>query len=554
MIYIDKNELRCPTCGSKMRPCTSFQETESTFWMECTSNICHTYVNTYIPLKHQIAIHKDEHRYVGVFGGYGSGKTYASYQDDVKHMLTTPNGTTVVGSAVLAQVEQTYQKDLFKDLPKDFVQSKNKAKSTYTLVNGHNLLIKSYYEEGLLRSLTVSRAHIVEASEVNHSIFVQLQSRLRDTAGTVPERDEYGNLIYDPETQTFKIKHDWRKMIIESNPDAGWIRDNFLLKSSKLYLNNSQHQYFIDEPNKDISTHVIPTKQNIYLPPNFYEELAKGKPSWWVRRYLEGSFDYAEGMVYPNALSAFCNDFEIPPHWKRIVSWDYGIRDDTAIIFLAVDQQNGIAYAFNEIAVNNMNYESIATIYKQEYAHCVPEGTLYTPAVMDARSINKRNDFNLMTIGDMFGSVGVYLEPAKMDLEARMLKVNTLIESGRLKIFGRCKNLRREIMNYKFPERTAEGKMKPNGDKPVDKNNHSINALEFGVMELPDDLKKMENRAYDDRGHEYSKSAMSYFHREPQTNSNPYGLYAFTNKQKQSDLGTRMNDLFTIGNSEDIQW
>lgn len=552
MIIIDKNKLLCPTCGAKMKPCKSVSGADSTFWMECSSPICHTYVDTYIPLPHQVDIHKDGHRNVGVFGGYGSGKTQCSLKDDTKHMLTTPNGTTVVGSAVLAQVEQTYEKDWALDFPADFIMSQNKTKKTYNLINGHSLLIKSFYEEGLLRSLNVTRAHMVEASEIDHSIFVQLQSRLRNTTATVVKLDDSNNPVYDPIKQEFLLDADWRKIIIESNPSAGWIRDNFLLKSSKLYLNESGYTYLVDDPIKTYSSHVIPTRKNIYLPPNFYEENAMGKPSWWVRRYLEGSFDYAEGMVYPNALSSFCKNFKIPDNWKRLIGWDYGIRDATAIIFGAVDQSKGILYIFGEIYVNNMNYEDISKEYKKVYNKYVPKGSLYRPAVMDGRSINKRNDFNLKTIGDMFADEGIYLEPAQMDLEARMLKVNTMLENGTLRILESCPNLRREIMNYKFPERTADGHMKPGGDKPMDKNNHAINAMEFLVMETPDDLTKLENKAYDEHGHEYSKSALNYFSKEKNEIKNVYNPFVTNNTKKEI---SEMDKLFlNTGNLEDVTW
>lgn len=554
MIIIDKSKLLCPTCGSKMIVCTAVGGAESNFWMKCSSPICHTYIDTYIPLPHQVDIHKDNHRYTGVFGGYGSGKTQCALKDDMKHMLTTPNGTTVVGSAVLSQIEQTYEKDFLNDFPNDFILDRNKTKKVYTLVNGHTLLIKSYYEEGLLRSLTVSRAHIVEASEVDHAIFVQLQTRLRNVAGTLPEVDEEGNPIFDPDKNAFVLKADWRKMIIESNPSAGWIRDKFLLNSDRLYLNDSGHFYAVDDPNPTFSSHVIPTKKNVYLPETFYDDNAQGKPSWWIKRYLEGSFDYAEGMVYPNALSAFCQAFPIPDTWKRFIGWDYGIRDATAIIFGAVDQENGILYIFKEVYVNNMNYEDIGKEYKKVYPDAVPQGTLYRPAVMDGKSINKRNDFNLMTIGDMFASIGIYLEPAQMNVESRMLKVNTMIENGTLKIFDTCINLRKEILDYKFPERTIEGKTKSNGEKPMDKNNHAINAMEFLVMETPDNLKVLENKAYDEFGHEYSKTDMTFFKKKKDGFINPYavGYVPWTGqKEKQST----MEDIFIgTGSMEDIEW
>ena len=56
----------------------------------------------------------------------------------------------------------------------------------------------------------------------------------------------------------------------------------------------------------------------------------------------------------------------------------------------------------------------------------------------------------------------------------------------------------------------------------MDKNNHAINAMEFLIMETPDDLKKLENKSYDEYGHEYSKSALNYFN-----NNNNHQIYLY---------------------------
>lgn len=469
--------------------------------MKCTNKHCRTFVDTYLPTESQQQIHSDNHRFLGVFGGYGSGKTASSLKDDEKHMLSTPNGTTVVGSAVLAQVEQTYEKDFINDMPIDFLRSQNKQKKMYTLVNGHILLIKSYYEENLLRSLNVSRYHIVEASEVDHEINVQLKTRLRHQAGTLPELDEFGTPVFETTSDgqiNIKLRADWRKGIIESNPSAGWIREDFLMHSDKINTHGLSQNYVPTNIDKNISSHIIGTKSNPYLPPNFYEEQAKNKPRWWIERYLNGSFDYAEGMVYPNVLQSICRPFSIPSHWKRVIGLDYGIRDQTAIIFIAIDPAEGVAYVFDEVYINNVNYQVIAKHYKDHYTKNVPPGSLLNCPVMDARSINKRNDFDLRTIGELFEEEGIFFEPAQMDLNTRILRVNTLIESGQLRIFNSCTNLCTEIMKYKFPERTSTGKS--TSDKPEDKNNHAINAMEFAVMELPMDLKQTTHTGYTGRG------------------------------------------------------
>lgn len=47
----------------------------------------------------------------------------------------------------------------------------------------------------------------------------------------------------------------------------------------------------------------------------------------------------------------------------------------------------------------------------------------------------------------------------------------------------RCVALIKELREYKFKPKTLDDT--GNSDKPVDKNNHGINALEWIVMELP---------------------------------------------------------------------
>jgi hypothetical protein len=82
---------KCPRCGAPTEKSTSFSGAESEFWYNCTR--CNTYINTYIPMPHQEAVHKDSHRFVGNFGGYGTGKTTTSREEVYKHLFLTPRGT-----------------------------------------------------------------------------------------------------------------------------------------------------------------------------------------------------------------------------------------------------------------------------------------------------------------------------------------------------------------------------------------------------------------------------------------------------------------------------
>lgn len=488
-----------------MKPAVNLEGGESTFWMKCTRPHCRTYVNTYIPMEHQYLLHMDSSRYSGVFGGYGTGKTTNCMMDDEKHFIITPRGKTLIGSKVLAQVEQTLEKDLQSDFPLDFLKKRSVMKKFYDFVNGHRLYIRPMDDEGKIRSLNLSRFHLVEGSEVAMPLFTQSQNRLRNTAAMTFEMDEDGNTIIKPETGKPIVKSDWRKGLVESNPSNTWIRNSFLLTSARIFLlGSSQSQDYYVPPEKSntyFSSYIVPTDANYHLPPDFYSEQAAGKPRWWVRRYLEGSFDYSEGQVYPEFLTAVCRPFPIPATWRRCVGLDYGINDLTAILFGAIDPIDHVLYIYKEITTHDMNYKSISKLYKDYVKDPMnlPYGSVMFQ-VMDAKSYGKRNDYDLQTMGQLFANEGLFFSPAKMDLETRIVKTNTLIELEQLKIFNTCTNLIEEGISYKFPEKQLDRTTRADINKPVDKNNHSISSLEFIVMELPHDLRNFDNAAYDGSG------------------------------------------------------
>lgn len=497
MLYIDKRKVRCPRCGSRTVPCQSINEQESSFWLKCSRPQCKTYIDTYIPMDFQQDIHADPTRYQLIAGGYGSSKTTTLFKDDEKHILLVPKGRTLMGADTLPQLENTAKKDFESDFPKDFVKKQSIQKNQITFYNGHELMYRPMNDEGNLRSLNLTRFHLVEGSEIDYENFTQLQTRLRNTNGVKYEEDEEGNILFteDEDGRPIPIvKCDVRKGTIESNPDSGWIREQFLLQSGLVISYGNLPLYDIMEPDAYRVTYIIPTEANYHLPPGFKKEISKNKPDWWVRRFLEGSFDYAEGLVYPNIIRCERPHSEI--HLREglgvryAIGMDYGISDNTHFVFLHIDMSDKIVTVYKEIVLNNRNIHDICIEYFKELDK-IPRGQLLTP-VMDGRSFNKRADAErgvLRTIGQMFLSEGAYFKPAQMDLDARILHMNFFVEGGMLVIDkDMCPALCKEINDYKFPEKTLEKQGGANMDKPIDKRNHGVNALEFIMMDIPKEL------------------------------------------------------------------
>jgi len=525
---VNKEKLRCPTCGNKTVAVLSIRGTSCDNWMRCSDYDCRTFINTAILMPHQQMVVEDAHTRVGVFGAFGSGKTFATYQGDCKHILITPNGETLIGANTLVQLDNTIKKDLEGDFPLEFVEHYNRQKNRIEFINGHILYYRTMADEEDIRSYNLSRAHLLEASGIKHDSYIQIQARVRNEAGMIPELDDQGNFIftYDQLEKRYKkkIKYNWIQTIVESNPDPGWIKTDVLLKSGTIYLHNSFDQDYLvpkEQALAFMSSHIMPTKANYMLEPDYYVNLKAGKPLWWIKRFVDGSFEYAEGLVYPNVVSNIVQEFPIPAKWPRLIGFDYGLNDNSHFVFGALDWygehfKNGKAALFwyAEVVHNNMNIQQLAQAYKAELRRSVPAGGFFKSPVMDARSFSLRTkDGANKTLGTLFEEQGCYFRPAQMNLDARIFKGNQLIDAKQeFFLETGVPKLIEEMKNYKYPEKQLISEK--SSYKPMDKNNHGVNAREFAIMELPRNMKPVVeelNRNYYYEEESYRKPAYNPF-------------------------------------------
>ena len=499
---------RCPRCGAPTVKSNTISGDVSQFWRECTQ--CNTYINTYIPQEHQALFHQDAHKFKGNFGGYGSGKTTTTRQEFYKHMAITPGGTGLIGANISAQYEQTIKRDIEADFPVGLVKEVSVKNSYIEFVNGYRLMFRPFDDPGKLRSLNLDFLAIVEGSEVDDQIFIIGKTRVRNTAATSQKVDAQGRPLFGYTEQGVAIPiidGDWRTIITESNPDAGWIKTNVLLPSSYIQINGESVDKY--EPNAEIadpaiSSHVTTTACNQFLPPTYIADTSKGRPQWWINRYLLGSFTYAEGLVYPSAIeNAKTKKYHIiptttiPKHWKRIHAFDYGLSDKSGMLWAAINEDKGTLVVYHEEYINNRNIEELAQIVKDN-SRDVPDGGWIRPHIIDPKSGVKR-DYNKVSLIDHFLEYGVSYTPGQVSVDARVFKLNTMFEQDRIEIMDCCRNLIEELKDYKFP--SDESSESGRSDKPQDKNNHLINPLEWIAMELPANPADAIYGAYSNRGY-----------------------------------------------------
>lgn len=420
----------------------------NSWWVTC--NDCDRYVFCYVPMEHQMDFHLDQHKIKMYSGGFGSAKTSTVGAEFVTLALNTPNGVGLVGASTYPQLEQTSKKQVLDMLPDHFIEHIDKKNNVWYLTNGYEILFRSFDDEQKLRSLNLAHIWMEEANSTDFSIFTQLQTRLRHHST------------------------DYHRLLISTNPDMNWIRQEVLMKSHEVIGASEDYVQNKEDINKNISTHIAATSRNTFLPPNYVEDLRAGKPDWWISRYLEGSFNFSEGAVYPHFASTIV---DIDPNeirnnirtkgWKVIVGGDFGIRDNTVQLMAALDPVEGIVYVYNEYVANRVGIPTHARAMKKNLEH-VPQGLLMK--LMGDPSGKRKNLSDNRSVFDHYAEYGIYWTAADNRLDTGIMKVYSYIEMGKLKVLGHLKETIGEHLKYVYKPTDLGDKI---DEKPVDRDNHT---------------------------------------------------------------------------------
>lgn len=475
-------EKMCPNC----RAGTFIQNPyEHPSYVECNS--CGAMQLTYVPMDHQYDFHKHPYRYnkdgsvatqtFGLFGGYGSAKSTASLQDFFHRALENPNGVGLITAPTLQLLKRTSIKTLLDEvIPPPLLKSYNKSENEMVLSNGYVIYAIPSDDETKLRSLNAGHVHMEEASGIKRTIYDQLLTRMRH-------------------------KYTWNRCIyVCSNPENNWIKDVLVDNDKRIDPLHPEHEDY----DPTITNFIWATALNYNLPEDFIPRLSKNKPQWWKEKFLEGSFDVASGMVYPNAGAAIIEDIpnfeEVSRTWEKCVAIDHGIRNPTACLFGAIDPVEGVLYIYHTYYRPDALLPVHAAAIKPEVEK-IPSGRLrfmVGDPSMGNRSADVVNGKNVL---ELYQEYGLFFQKGNNRMEAGILRVNEYIESGRLKIFRSCVDLTREIINYKYKETTMDDAENRNLDeRPIKNKDHSVDALRYMLMKLPENPADLVATSYHQSG------------------------------------------------------
>lgn len=482
---------KCKVCSTG-----TMKQPEGKAYSVC--DICNAAEIHYKPQPHQQQFHSDPHTFKAIFGAYGSGKTTTAVIELIRHALSVPNGLSAMLAPTMQMLKETSYLELLKYLPHTHIVSESKTRGSEYLIlrNGHKILLLPSNDADKIRSLNLSAFYLEEASNAKFDVFIELTARTRNKAAIEYARNADGTPAteYDEQAKIYrpKVKKSRLLGIVCSNPDVGWIRSEILLKSDKVFADVKYPK--MQDYNPFLSTHLHSSYQNRYLDPDFQTRIGRGKPEWWVKRYIHGSFDYSEGMVYPQIGDSIVDPFIIPGNWKRMFSVDFGLRDPTVMLAAAIDPEEGVLYIYDE------HYEAEKPVTHhakrmKEMLSRVPAGLIHGQVIADPAG-DKRGGTTMRSYFNHYAEYGLWFKPGNNQIEAGIMKVYTYFSLKKLKIMSNCVNTIAEGRAYKYQENSVD-QTRNRGEKPIDAFNHAMDALRYMIMELPDDPDNMVSEVYE---------------------------------------------------------
>lgn len=379
-------------------------------------------------------------------GGKGSKKSKTTALNFIYRIMKYPESNLLV----IRQVMDTHRGSTFADLrwaiDKLGVNPywkciKSPMEMTY-LPTGQKIIFRGFDDVHKLASITVEKGYlcwvwIEEAFEIaSEADFDKLDMSIR---GKMPE-------------------HLFKQITLTFNP---WSEKHWLKKR------------FFDTEKPEVDTFTTNYLCNEWLDADDflkYERMKEENPRMYAVAGL-GEWGIAEGLVFDNWEVKDFNVRELPEAWKycHVFGLDYGYSNDpTAFIAAAVNPADKLLYIYDEhYEMRLLNNQIAGMILSKGYGKERIRADCAEP---------KSNDELRMH--------GIYrITPAVKGADSIRKGIDT-IQQYKIFVHPSCQNTIAELSSYIWAKNNdGTGK-----DKPVDKNNHLMDALRYAM----DDVKYFE--------------------------------------------------------------
>lgn len=265
----------------------------------------------------------------------------------------------------------------------------------------------------------------------------------------------------------------------------GWVR-----KRWRLYDKSIEYQVYIPEQ-VELEEEYSSAQQlrRVFIPANVFDNLhiLKNDPQYIVRlkaspfakQLLNGDWSVFSGQAFPDLdeKAHFIKSFEIPSHWRRWVSIDYGYSRPFCALWHAEDPVNNKIYTYKELYLVRVHELQQADLVLENCRGEKIESFIADPSVFSARGSGT-------SIADAWRSRGLSVIKAFNDRIAGWQRVHDWLRKGDngevywMAFKDKCPNLCRTLPEMVLDENNPE-------DIDTRAEDHAADALRYFFMHLP---------------------------------------------------------------------
>jgi len=253
-----------------------------------------------------------------------------------------------------------------------------------------------------------------------------------------------------------RLSVDGAKFFGTTNPDSPyhWLKVNYIDRANELDM---KVFHFMLEDNPNLSEAYI-------------RSLKKEYTGLWYKRFIQGLWVQAEGAVYDIwDEDKFVVD-TVPKCDRYCIGIDYGTSNPT--VFVLLGEKDGVIYVVDEYYWD----PSATGKQKTNVEHCDDLITFIN---------NSKVRIDRVVVDPSAASFKVECERRGLNLQDAdnavvdgIRRVASLLGQDQLYVHRSCENVRKEFASYVWDAKAqAKGE-----DKPVKQNDHSMDALRYGIM------------------------------------------------------------------------
>ena len=396
-----------------------------------------------------------------MFGGYGSGKTWALCAEAIACGLEQPGIEALVIRKTVPALRDTTEAIFFSLLPDAFLSQCDVRRmgghcESIMFPNGSKFMFRGLDNWIKLKSLSVAWIFYDEVDEIDQEEYEGMTSRIRQV---------------EPTKQAKKLgaPNITRRGIASAANPAGenWVWQRF--------VGPDRHD--------NTAWFKSTTLDNPTLPISYVDSML-AYPAPWVRRYILCEFDEFGGSIYPEWTT---DTHVIQPYKDQngrycyeqdaffIMGFDPGTYAKNAAVWCYHDRTRNWVVAVAEYAETGMSASEHARAWR---AVEVRHGMKVRRRIADP-IVTTRDRGSNQQLSDIYRRNGFNFEQGPRSLEQRLWPLGEMITNGRFRATSECPQLIAQLGSYRYEDLTPIQRSKGREPKPLKKEVDLVDAAQY---------------------------------------------------------------------------